>query len=181
MGRKMVYVATRLADYKRFHKDDEFDNDIVDLVGEDTLYDNLERTPEGVDFVDSIQTVDEFDGRYGWLTANPALVVEDVGEYLKTRFQSSRAKEEWFRKPYDAYVKELQAVIRGTCIDNFAKYELLSPDFVIKRMYSRQWDGYVAVLGPTGCVNEFDYPMEFLRRMRPRETWLVSKKGWIYK
>lgn len=181
MGRKMVYFATGLTEYGKYAKNDEDKIDLADLVDSDTLYDYLDKTAEGVDFVDSVESVDEFDAGYGWLRANPALKLSDEGDFFKISFPSAKAHKEWFRKPYETYMRELQAVLRGACLENFAKYELLSPDYLIKTAYSRQWSGYVAVVGPSGCIEELDYPMEFLRSIKPREQWLVSKKGWTYK
>ena len=179
MGRKMVYVATALSDYRKIEKDDS--RELIDFLDSEQMFDWLDRTPEGVDFVDEIQGVDEFDGGYGWLRHNPALKFEETADVFKIVFNSISSKEEWFRKPYEAYLKDLQDVLAGACLKNFAKYELLCPDYKLKLMYSRQWEGYVAVVNARGDLMELDYPMEFLRQMKPRQTWIVSKKGWTYK
>lgn len=175
----MVYVATKLADYRKFRNDGVID--IADLIDEDSLYDWLDRTPEGLEFVGEKADVDDFDTGYGWLRYNPALKLDDSGNMFRIKFASAKAKEEWFRRPYETYLKELQAVIGGVNLANFARYELLSPDYNIKCRYSKQWDGYVAVMDARGCLSDLDYPMEFLRQVDPGKTWVVSKKGWTYK
>ena len=183
MSRSMCYLAAPLAAYKKLKKGGFGENGFAGLLTEDELYDQLEHTLEGVEFVDRVDDVDEWTGKpeWGWLRRDANLCLDDSGDDFRIWFPSERSRQEWFRKPHEAYVKELHAIVAGDTLKNFSSYELLSPDYNIGRMYNRQWSGYVACVNEDGVLVDLEYPMEFLRDIKTRANYVVARKGWVYK
>ena len=177
----MVYVATRAADYRKLRKEVSEYGNLASMLDEGTLYDYLESNG-GCQYVNEIQDVDEFDSGYGWIRKdNEHLKLDDSKEVFRIKFSSEDAKQTWFFPAFTVYIKVLTQLLNRARLANFAKYELLSPDYLIKQQYTLQWEGFVAVLDGRGNVHEFDTPMEFLRCIKTGETWVIGKEGWTYK
>lgn len=177
----MVYVAARAADYKKLRKEIAECGGLAAVIDEETLGEHLDGMG-GYQYIDEIQDVDEFDDGYGWIRKDTEhLKLDDSKGDFRIKFPSTQAQQTWFFPAFTVYVKTLSELLNKATLANFAQYELLSPDYLIKQRYMLQWEGFVAVLDGRGNIHEMDTPMEFLRCIRPGETWVIGREGWRYK
>lgn len=189
MAGRWCYLAARPAAVKKIKKDLNTTKWWDDLILDDEVYDLLESNwPSGCQYVegmdeceDPIQLARDGERNRSWMSADDLLSVEDTEDGWKVWFDTALWKQMWFHDAFTVYREILRDAMKNLTLRGFASYKLACDPWKIDNAYNRQWDEAVMVFNEDGVAVEVDPVMDFLRLMKPREPFVVAKRGFRFK